>query len=325
MGQLSPGDIIMRAAATVPTAAPQKSARAPSAPRQHRRSSEEESARPNETARRHPVARPRARRSPWRVARVAFWLLLLVGVPAWAYTTKKHEPILTYVRALVAKITDGGIDRAGLVVTEVLVDGRERTSREHISAKLGIRYGQPILEVDLYDVKQRMEQLPWVRTATVERQLPNRIYITIAERDPIARYDTKDGIALISSAGEVVKAPDTEKYSKLILLAGEDAPLQAAALLELLGKQADMMRRVAGAERIGKRRWDVRFENGLTLKLPDFDVPAAWAKFAALDKEHRLLDRGALVIDMRLADRMVIQLPSGITAKDLRLAAQRGE
>ncbi|MGE0736662.1 MAG: cell division protein FtsQ/DivIB [Alphaproteobacteria bacterium] len=325
MGQLNPGDIIRRAAATVPSDAPQKPARAQAAPRQHRRSSEEESARPNETARRHPAARPRVRRSKWRIARNVIWLLVLVGLPGWTYATNRHEPILTYARVQIAKWTNGGIDKIGLVVTEVLVEGRERTAREHIAAKLGIRYGQSILDVDLYDVKQRMEQLPWVRKASVERHLPNRIYISITERDPIARYHTKDGVALISSVGEVVKAPDTDKYAKLILLAGDDAPAQAAALLELIAKEPAMARRVVGAERVGKRRWDVRFDNGLALKLPDHGVTVAWSRFATLDKEHKLLDRGAVVIDMRLNDRMVIQLPSGVTAKDLRLAAQRGE
>jgi cell division protein FtsQ len=63
-----------------------------------------------------------------------------------------------------------------------------------------------------------------------------------------------------------------------------------------------------GAVWIGDRRWDLKFQSGETLMLPEGAVEAAAAlkKFADLDAAQRLLGRGMARFDMRNPDQMAV-------------------
>src|SRR3546814_8255249 len=81
-----------------------------------------------------------------------------------------------------------GTARLGLRIEEVLVEGRARTEAEEILARLGLETGRPILAVDPEAARIALEELPWVRAASVERQLPDTLYIRLAEREPLALW-----------------------------------------------------------------------------------------------------------------------------------------
>ena len=64
---------------------------------------------------------------------------------------------------------------------------------------------------------------------------------------------------------------------------------------------------VKAASWIGNRRWDLLFDTGEKLQLPEGEEAAAAAlvKFAELDTEKRLLGRGIISFDMRDPDKLV--------------------
>jgi cell division protein FtsQ len=66
---------------------------------------------------------------------------------------------------------------------------------------------------------------------------------------------------------------------------------------------------IEGATWVGQRRWDLRFQSGETLSLPEGDDAAlqALATFAKKDQEARLLGQGYVHIDMRDPSRMVVR------------------
>src|SRR6185437_679176 len=73
----------------------------------------------------------------------------------------------------------GVIARAGIAVGNVQVEGRERTSREAVLNALAVTRGTPILAVDPADAKQRLETVPWIRSASVERRFPDTLHIRL--------------------------------------------------------------------------------------------------------------------------------------------------
>src|SRR3546814_9807317 len=68
---------------------------------------------------------------------------------------------------------------------------------------------------------------------------------------------------------------------------------------------------LAGATWVGNRRWDLRFQTGETLSLPEGKEEASTAlvNFARMDGVNRLLGRGILRFDMRDPDKFVLRLP----------------
>ncbi len=63
-----------------------------------------------------------------------------------------------------------------------------------------------------------------------------------------------------------------------------------------------------GYIRVAERRWDLRLENGITVKLPELNEDKAIAELMRLDRENGILSRDLAAVDMRLNDRLVLQL-----------------
>lgn len=195
----------------------------------------------------------------------------------------------------------------GFTVRDVLVVGRHQTTRQELLAAVRLARGAPILAFDLEAAKKRIEVLPWVRTAAVERLLPDTVLLRLDERRPLALWQHKGRFALIDHQGEVIIEDGLERFADLPLVVGEDAPGHASDLLDILESQPRLMTLVKAAVRVGGRRWNVRLDNGIDVRLPEEDPGAAWARLAEYQRTHRVLARDITVLDLRLPDRLIVR------------------
>lgn len=196
---------------------------------------------------------------------------------------------------------------AGLGVEEVLVEGRYRTAAADIISTLEVQRGQPILAFDTDEARAKLESLPWVETATVERQLPGFIYIQLIERRPLAIWQHDGELRVIDRHGVVVPGAEISDFAGLPLLVGADAPQHGMALIKLLDSEPALRPLVKAAIRVSGRRWNLRLDNGIDVRLPADDPGRAWAELARIDRENGLLDRGIVTIDLRLPDRLIVR------------------
>lgn len=195
----------------------------------------------------------------------------------------------------------------GLSVREVLVEGRTRSDPVRLLTAVGVARGDPIMAFDPQAARSRIAALPWVREATVERRLPWLIYLRIEERTPIALWQTDGRIAVIDETGEVIPGIAPEDFAGLTLVVGPDAPSHAAGLLHLLDSEPELRGQVVAAVRVGGRRWNLRFQGGTDVRLPETGAAEAWAQFARIEREHGVLQRDVDSIDLRLPDRLVVR------------------
>lgn len=70
-------------------------------------------------------------------------------------------------------------------VDKLSVSGLKRVDENQVLAMAGFEVGTNVFQADLEEIRQRVEQLPWVRYALVERVLPDQIIIKVIEREPI--------------------------------------------------------------------------------------------------------------------------------------------
>jgi cell division protein FtsQ len=213
--------------------------------------------------------------------------------------------------AWTSRLAEEGIGlsaKLGLVVTNIEVDGRAMTAKGAILRAVGAGRGTPILAVSPSAAKAQLEALPWVRSAAVERQLPDTIHITIAERTPFALWQRQGKLALIDRDGTFITDEHLDRFPGLLVLVGEEAPQHAAALLELVGSEPTIAKRVAAAVRIGGRRWKLHLDNGIDVELPEENPAGAWKQLAELERKSQVLERNVQVVDMRLPDRLVVRV-----------------
>lgn len=201
---------------------------------------------------------------------------------------------------------------ARLTLGHVRIEGNLRADRRAIERALSARRGTSILEFDLEGAKARIEALPWIAQAVVERRLPDTIYVGVSERQPIARWRSAGRTLLVDGDGVAIRTRKPGRWSALPLVAGRGAPAAVGRLLEFLADQPKLAKRVASSRRLGRRRWDIVFTNGVVLMLPQNNPAAAWRRFARLEARHRLLARGLVIIDLRLPDRIILRAPGAL-------------
>lgn len=217
--------------------------------------------------------------------------------------------VLRTAEQLKSRAITGSAD-LGFTVQEILVVGRRETSRQDLLAAVKLSRGAPILSFDLGLAKKRVEALPWVREATIERMLPDTILLNLVERRPLALWQRKGRFALIDHKGVIILEEGLDRYSDLLVVVGEEAPTHASRLLEILSTQPRLMTMVKAAVWVGGRRWNVRMAGNIDVRLPEKDPTTAWARLAEYDRTHRVLERDVQVLDLRFPDRLIVHKPA---------------
>jgi len=272
----------------------------------------------NATAR-NPAAEPRGarkaivRRRPapprWRRTALRFGLAgaMLLAISAGAVWLR-HSAVPGEIEQRCAKAVADLGTVAGFRLQRITVDGRVFTPREDLLAALDLRLGEPMLEIDPTALKQKIEKLGWVRSAAVDRRLPGEIHIQLTEAVPAAIWQSAGHFQVIDRAGHLIGEAAPKNFVQLPVLAGDRAPQHADALFTMLAAEPDLASRVRAAVWVGDRRWNLRFDNGVDVKLPADSPQAAWSMLAKLERDQRLLARDITVIDMRLPDRLVVRM-----------------
>jgi cell division protein FtsQ len=215
----------------------------------------------------------------------------------------------------IASIIVADSARVGLRVDQVTVQGRQRTARDDLLTALGIHRGDPILGLDLNRLRRQVESIPWVKTASLERDLPDELHVVITEREPIAIWQHESHYFLIDGDGLVI-GEKIDDFANLPLIVGDGAPDHTADLIAMLKSEPDLAKRVKATQWISDRRWNVVIANdsdGIEVRLPEESPIDAWHQLAQLDHEHQLLERKISVIDMRLPDRLIVRVANGVT------------
>lgn len=274
-------------------------------------------AQPGAGLRRMPPKPPRRRpRARWlagaaRAAMAVLCLGLVGGGGAWLWRSGWAERQLAAAEHAALAATAA----AGLRLEEVLLTGRRETAREDLLALLRLERGQPTLGIDPAALRTALEDLPWVRTAAVERRLPGTLFIEILEHEPLALWQRAGRLVLIGRTGAVIPEPRLGRFADLPVVVGDEAPAHAAALLDMLAVEPALARRVTAAVLVGGRRWNLRLDDRIDIRLPEEDGAAAWRELARLEREHRLLAHDLLAVDLRLPDRLIVRLTPEAAAR----------
>lgn len=200
------------------------------------------------------------------------------------------------------------IGRAGYSVKHIDITGIDRMDRMSVYAVALDQKSTAMPLVDLEGVRQKLIKYGWIGDARVSRRFPDTLAIEIVERKPAAVWQHAQQLHLVDAHGVVLEEVDLNRMPDLPLVIGPDANVQATALTALMANAPQLKPVLDGAVWIGDRRWDLKFQSGETLLLPEGEAAAATAlkKFAELDAAQRLLGRGMARFDMRNPEQMAI-------------------
>lgn len=243
--------------------------------------------------------------SPGFARRLGNWLLggMTVAVVIAA--------VLAFRLPQLAGIAMGeGIGQAGFTVRRIESTGLNRLDRMQVYEIVDSQRGIAMPLVDLRGIRERLLALGWVKEARVSRRLPDTLMIDIVEREPVAIWQLRQTMQLIDAGGVPLAPVRVEAMPDLLVLIGPGAQHQVAGLNRLLAAAPHLRPQVQDASWVGGRRWDVRFQSGEVLALPQGEQAAlrAITRFADMDRRSQMLGRGFVRFDMRDGRRMVVRV-----------------
>jgi cell division protein FtsQ len=250
------------------------------------------------------------------VRRISWWIFLGMLVALALATVAALK-----VPQLLGTGLGEAIGSAGFSMKHVEIKGADKVPQLQV---YNIAFDQPTAAMPLIDVaatRERLLKFGWVRDARVSRRFPDTLVIDIVERRPAAIWQHNQRLALIDIEGVVLEQVKLEAMPDLPIILGAAANLHAAELYRLTSSVPHLKPMMVGASWVGGRRWDIRFQTGEVLALPEDEDAAqrALLRFAKMDQASPLLGRGFVRFDMRVAGKLFVRVSSkpGTTVPEL--------
>jgi cell division protein FtsQ len=236
---------------------------------------------------------------------VALTVLMLLGSTGLGIVKGGH------LEELIASLSDTRnalANSAGFRITTVAINGRKQLSQDEVLAIGGVNGRSSLLFLDAATVRDKLKANPWISDATILKLYPGRLQIDIVERSAFALWQQGGRLSVISDDGAVLEPYMSRRFVSLPLVVGKGADTRARDFLALLERYPQVRSQTKAAIFVGERRWNLRLNDGLDIRLPENDVGNALATLSKLDKEERLFSRDIVAVDMRLPDRLTVQL-----------------
>ncbi len=194
-------------------------------------------------------------------------LLARVGVSA----------VVLAALAIAGTLTLGALDQD---ITQVSVTGRfQRVSAGEVEQAVKARVREVgLVSVDLAAVRRAVEQLPWVDSATVERQWPRALNIRVVEQVAAARWGAN---GLLNTRGELFISESRHIPPELPRLSGPRGS-EAEVARRYLAAQGQLLEagmRLTAIRLDARGAWEFDLDNGITVRLGRRQVEERFQRF----------------------------------------------
>jgi cell division protein FtsQ len=232
-------------------------------------------------------------------------MLILLGSAGLGIVKGDHVEELTIAAS---NARNALANSAGFRITSVAINGRRQLSQDEVLAIGGVNGRSSLLFLDAAAVRDKLKANPWIADATVLKFYPGRLQIDIVERSAFALWQQDGRLSVIADDGAVLEPYVTRRFITLPLVVGKGAESRARDFLALLDHYPQVRSATRAAILVCQRRWNLRLKDGLDVRLPENDVDKALARLSTYDREDHLFSRDIVAIDMRLPDRLTVQL-----------------
>jgi cell division protein FtsQ len=203
---------------------------------------------------------------------------------------------------------DQAANAAGFRIAAIALSGPKEVSREEVLTTAGVTGHASLLFLDADAARARLLANPWIADAAVFKLYPDRLQITITERQAFALWQKDGRVAVIASDGTMLEPFVEDRYLGLPLVVGKGAERQARDFLDVLDRYPEIRAQVRASVLIAERRWNLRLTSGIDVRLPENDVAQALDRLVALERDKKLLSRDIVAVDLRLPDRVTVRL-----------------
>lgn len=200
---------------------------------------------------------------------------------------------------------------AGFKPTSLVVKGNDYVDGKMIEAALHTQIGSSLFAFDADAARDILLKNPWLKSASVSKVYPNTIRVDMVERQPFAFWKSEETVRVIARDG-VALGEAAPQHMRLPQVVGAGANLAAPEFIATITRFPELAERSKGFVRVASRRWNLALRNKVTVLLPEHGWRDALLELDHLHETQGILDRAVTKIDMRLPDRLVLQLDESV-------------
>jgi cell division protein FtsQ len=251
-----------------------------------------------------------------------FWLVLafLALVTSSGLQFGGHFEIWRKTQGSLADFTARLI---GFDIARVQMSGHSQLSETEILAFAGISTKNSLLFLDAEEARRRLESVPLIGKASIRKLYPDGLAITVIERDAHALWQRDGELSVISLDGAVIDRLQDERFQSLPHVVGEGANLRTREYLALLEHAGPLRARILAGTLVSGRRWTLKLDNGIDIRLPEAAPAEALRRLVALETSAKVLSRDIIAIDLRMPDRVVVRLTEEAMSQRLEMMKKR--
>jgi cell division protein FtsQ len=196
---------------------------------------------------------------------------------------------------------------------KIIISGTQRSSEKHIEsvvkAEINLAYKKHELDDrPLQNIISKIKELsPWIDNVSINRQFPNKIAVGIEEYKPFVVWEDKGKKYAVDKNGHNIEIDSNDhQFDSIIVLSGNDAYKNVNSIFNIFVNDPAVSQDIYSATWVSNRRWDIRFNNGLIVKLPESNIGKAWQRLIQI-KEVEGAFSHLKSIDLRIPDKIYLE------------------
>ncbi len=184
---------------------------------------------------------------------------------------------------------------------------------EAIKAALPIKVGTSMLDINPDTIRRIINDVPWVKSASVKLILPSTLSITLQEQRPFALWQRDEMFYLIDETGAEITNQNLERYNYLPWVVGYGANTRIYEYAALMNDYADIFKHIKSAYRVGNRRWTLVTNKDVEISLSENNPRASLEQLIKLQQKRDILDEDIIEIDLRIAGKTFVRQKNATT------------
>ena len=238
------------------------------------------------------------------VARICAFLALVVTIFHGAMRGGAFENDASFLNRMPGRLAS----LVGMAADDIQIAGLAQHDPAEIMAALHLQSGGSLVGFDAGSARLALEQVSWVKSASVAREYPNALRIAVSERRAIALWQHAAEIDLVDDTGKAMGQPKFIVSGQLPLVTGQGADVAAPDLINQISAIPGLLQRVTAAARVGGRRWTLYMDSGVKVALPEEGVAEALKAVWDAEQSQGLFAKGINLVDLRIQGRMILQV-----------------
>ena len=204
------------------------------------------------------------------------------------------------------------IKNLGFELNYIQVSGNKTITKKDIIKKLVFKNCDNLFCVNLKQSKNEIEKNNWVKSAKLRYSLPSKLSIFIEEEKPTFLLKKNKNLTLLNLEGKKIQDIKiiSKDYKDLLILSGDGVESKIFNLLNIFSVGTVISENIKEATLVSSRRWSLKHSSNIIIELPEDNPSKAFYKIVELENKYGFLNERLKKIDLRISDRMIIQLKS---------------